>query len=108
MARRLSAEPHRTATRADVLTAAREILDEVYAAQLEDVRNTFAARSNAGRSATDLTDVARAGNQIDLVVNPNLLPGAPNPGAGLARPAFVPRQSNAWLQGISVGLNVSW
>ena len=28
MARRLSAEPHRTATRADVLTAAREILDE--------------------------------------------------------------------------------
>ena len=28
MARRLSAEPHRTATRADVLTSAREILDE--------------------------------------------------------------------------------
>lgn len=54
-----------------------------------------------------LTDVARAGDQIDLAVNPNLLPGAP-PGAGPARPAPVLRQTNAWVQGISLGVSVKW
>src|SRR5262249_52643910 len=42
-----------------------------------------------GYSFLLLTDVARAGDQIDLVVNPNSLPGAPNPGGGSSRPAFV-------------------
>jgi hypothetical protein len=55
-----------------------------------------------------LTDVARAGDQIDTVVNPNLVPGAPNPGVGPARPAFVMRQTNTWLQGLSLGLTASW
>jgi hypothetical protein len=45
---------------AELAVAAREILDEVYAAQLDDVRSTFATRVNAGRGATDVTDVARA------------------------------------------------
>lgn len=40
--------------------AARTILDELYSAQLDDVRATFETRADAGRSATDVTDVARA------------------------------------------------
>jgi hypothetical protein len=40
--------------------AAREILDELYAAELDGVRATFETRANAGRGATDVTDVARA------------------------------------------------
>jgi hypothetical protein len=45
---------------AELAAAAREILDELYAAQLDGVRATFRARSDAGRGATDITDVARA------------------------------------------------
>ncbi|WP_315854196.1 BBP7 family outer membrane beta-barrel protein [Gemmata palustris] len=62
---------------------------------------------SAGYSFLLLTDVARAGDQIDLVVNPNLLPGAPA-GTGPARPAFVMRQTNTWVQGINLGLSVKW
>ena len=46
--------------------------------------------------------------QIDLAVNPNLIPGAPNAGVGPARPAFLGRQTNTWIQGITLGLTVSW
>ena len=45
-ARSIAGNPE-DASDAQLAAAAREILDEVYAAQLEDVRNTFAARSNA-------------------------------------------------------------
>lgn len=55
-----------------------------------------------------ITDVARAAEQIDLAVNPNLLPGAPNSGVGPARPAYVQRLSNAWVQGVSVGACFTW
>ena len=58
-ARSIAGNPE-DASDAQLATAAREILDAVYAAQLEDVRSTFAERSNAGRGATDVTDVARA------------------------------------------------
>lgn len=44
----------------ELAAAAREILDAVYAAELDELRATFAARADAGRAATDLTDVARA------------------------------------------------
>jgi hypothetical protein len=62
----------------------------------------------AGYSFLLLTNVARAGEQIDLAVNPNLIPGAPNAGVGPARPAFLGRQTNTWIQGITLGLTVSW
>jgi hypothetical protein len=71
-------------------------------------RITECVRVTVGYSFLLLTDVARAGDQIDPVVNPNLLPGAPNPGVGPARPAFVLRQTNSWVQGISLGVCVSW
>jgi hypothetical protein len=60
-----------------------------------------------GYSFLLLTDVVRAGDQIDTVVNPNLLPGAPNP-VGPARPVFVQRQTNAWVQTINFGVTVCW
>jgi hypothetical protein len=44
----------------DLAAAAREILDELYAKELDEVRATFEARLDAGRGATDVTDVARA------------------------------------------------
>jgi hypothetical protein len=61
----------------------------------------------AGYSFLLLTNVMRAGDQIDAV-NPNLIPGAPNAGVGPARPAFLGRQTNTWIQGITLGLTVTW
>jgi hypothetical protein len=45
--------------------------------------------------------VARAGDQIDTTVNPNLIP--PAQGGGPNRPAFELHTSNLWLQGITLG-----
>jgi hypothetical protein len=52
------------------------------------------------------SSVARAGNQIDSVVNPNLLP--PSQPGGPQRPAFVPQGSDFWAQGINFGLDIRW
>jgi hypothetical protein len=48
------------------------------------------------------SEVARPGNQIDRVVNPNLL-APPLPG-GPARPAFAFHGSDFWAQGINFGI----
>lgn len=45
---------------AELAQAARGVLDEVYAAQLEDVRALFEVRAGQGRSTRDLAHVARA------------------------------------------------
>ena len=45
--------------------------------------------------------VARAGDQIDTVVNPNLIP--PPIAVGPNRPAFALHTSDLWLQGITLG-----
>lgn len=50
-------------------------------------------------------DVLRAGQQIDPVVNPLLLP-PPVPGATPLRPAFAFHETDLWVQGISFG--VQW
>jgi hypothetical protein len=47
--------------------------------------------------------VARAGDQIDLVVNPALLP-PPTPGATPLRPAFSFGDTSFWAQGMNVGI----
>ena len=47
-------------TPAELADAARAVLDALYAAELERLRETFATREAQGRTATDLTDVARA------------------------------------------------
>ena len=49
-----------------------------------------------------LSDLALSGQQIDFVVNPAQVPG---PVAGPARPAFVFRDDDYWLQGINFGMN---
>jgi hypothetical protein len=48
------------ATDQDLADAAREILDRIYADELQDLRDLFEARVSQGRGASDLTDVARA------------------------------------------------
>jgi hypothetical protein len=52
------------------------------------------------------TQVARASDQIDLVVNPAFLPPNPQPTAVPARPTFLLRKNDAYLQGISLGLEL--
>jgi hypothetical protein len=47
------------------------------------------------------SQIARAGDQIDTVVNPNLIP--PPIGGGPNRPAFNFRPSDLVLQGITLG-----
>jgi hypothetical protein len=49
------------------------------------------------------SNVVRAGDQIDLTVNPALLP-PPLPGATPLRPAFSFQSTNFWAQGIDLGL----
>jgi hypothetical protein len=53
-------------------------------------------------------DVARAGNQIDLGVNPALLPPVSRPVTGPARPAPQFEDSSFWAQGINLGLELRY
>jgi hypothetical protein len=60
-------------------------------------------RATVGYNFLYWSNVQRAGDQIDLAVNPNLI--APPTGPGFpARPAFVPRTTDYWVQGVSFGL----
>ena len=47
----------------ELATAARDVLDTIYAGELADVRALFELRSSQGRAATDVADVARAATQ---------------------------------------------
>jgi hypothetical protein len=49
------------------------------------------------------SNVARPGNQIDLGINPNLVPPVTTT-AGPARPAFLFHGSDFWAQGVNFGL----
>ena len=48
------------ATDLELADAARDILDGLYVAELQRVRDLFETRASQGRAVTDLTDVARA------------------------------------------------
>jgi Putative beta barrel porin-7 (BBP7) len=61
-------------------------------------------RIHLGYSFLYWSRVARAGDQIDLAVNPGLLP-PPLPGASPLRPAFSFQGTSFWAQGIDVGLS---
>jgi hypothetical protein len=63
---------------------------------------TQCCRVTAGYSLLYWTGVARPGDQVDLGVNPNLLPPA-QPG-GDQRPAFPFHRSSLSAQGLSVGI----
>lgn len=45
---------------ADLADAAREILDRLYTAELDGLKEVFGDRQNSGRAVTDLSDLARA------------------------------------------------
>jgi hypothetical protein len=59
-------------------------------------------RLTAGYTFLYWTDIVRPGKQIDLGVNPNLLP--PVLPGGQLRPAFSEQRTSLWAQGLSVGL----
>lgn len=66
---------------------------------------TETARVYGGYNFLYLSDVARAGDQIDPAVNPLLLP--PRAGvAGPGVPAYPGRTTDFWLQGVSMGVEL--
>ncbi len=52
------------------------------------------------------SNVRRAGDQIDLVVNPTQIP--PGTLVGAPRPAFLARNTDFWAQGISLGVEARY
>jgi hypothetical protein len=51
--------------------------------------------------------VVRAGNQVDLNVNPDFIPDA-QPTNGASSPAFAFTDTSFWAQGLSLGLEYRW
>ena len=68
------------------------------------IRSNVSAR--LGYSFLFLNGVARAADQIDTTVNPNLFPG--NSGLGVARPSANRVRSDMWIQAANVGLQFSY
>ncbi len=66
------------------------------------VQVTERARVFVGYDFLYWSSVVRAGDQIDLRVNPNQI-APPQPLNGPAVPAFTPRRTDYWVQGIGVG-----
>jgi hypothetical protein len=64
-------------------------------------------RVHAGYTFLYWSQVVRAGDQVDLVVNPALL-APPLPGASPLRPAFTFQGTGFWAQGIDLGLEFSF
>src|SRR5262249_45456830 len=77
-----------------------------------DVRLGWAVTSWLRRTACYsfllLENAARPGEQIDLQVNTNLLPGATTPRTGVVRPVYPSEQSDVWIQGASLGVELFW
>ena len=63
-------------------------------------------RLSVGYSAIYMSNLVRAGEQIDPYVNPNLIP-PPIPG-GPNRPTAILQRSSAWLNGFTFGLEVRY
>lgn len=70
------------------------------------VRPNIALR--AGYSFIFLNDIARAGEQVDTTINPNLLPGANSALGGALRPAFNLTRTDMWVQSLSLGLEFTY
>jgi hypothetical protein len=75
------------------------------------VRLSDHLQARVGYTFLYASSVARPGNQIDRVINPNQVPTDPasfgTPG-GPARPAFSFRDSDFWAQGVSFGLELRY
>jgi hypothetical protein len=72
------------------------------------VQVTECVRVYAGYDFMYLSNVMRAGDQIDLAVNPNQLPGSGQPQTGPARPAYFAKNTDVWLQGVNIGVSMHW
>jgi hypothetical protein len=71
---------------AEVIAGARRVLDEVYAAELRNVTETYARRATERRASADIADVARAATygMVDtvLVDIDEVVPGSVDEGTG--------------------------
>jgi hypothetical protein len=65
-------------------------------------------RLTLGYTLVYFSNVVRAGDQVDLDVNPNLFPPEADPFSGPLRPAFVYRETDFWAQGFSFGGDLRW
>lgn len=65
-------------------------------------------RATFGYTFLYWSNVARPGEQIDLAVNPNLLPPVNEPVVGEQRPAFAFRETGYWAQGLDFGVEYCW
>jgi hypothetical protein len=74
------------------------------------VQVTQGVRAFVGYTFLYWTEVARPGDQLDLVLNPNRIPTSTTFGVpgGPARPAFLFRDTDFWAQGINLGLQVRY
>lgn len=63
---------------------------------------------NVGYSFIYWSSVVRPGDQIDLDVNPNLLPPEESAFTGPLRPQFQFVESDYWIQGLSLGAEYRW
>ena len=77
----------------------------VFGAQL-GYQLTSHLRAYAGYTFLYWGEVVRAGDQVDLAVNPNLLPPATQPVSGPLRPAPRFENTSFWAQGIDLGLEL--
>ena len=57
-------------------------------------------RATVGYTFMYVSRVARPGDQIDLDLNPSLLPPEAEPFTGPLRPAFAVRDTDFWAQGL--------
>ena len=65
-------------------------------------------RSTLGYTFIYWSRVARAGDQIDLKVNPTLLPNGGPPEGDLTHPMFAFHEAGYWAQGLNFGLDYRW
>ena len=65
-------------------------------------------RATAGYTFIYWSNVVRPGDQIDLDLNPNLLPPQADSPVGINRPEFTFRTTDYWVQGLSYGLEYRW
>lgn len=65
-------------------------------------------RATIGYSAVYWGNVVRPGDQIDLDVNPNLLPPEVTPFTGPERPQFAFHETDYLVQGLSLGAEFRW
>jgi hypothetical protein len=61
-----------------------------------------------GYSALMLNQVARVGDEVNTTVNSNRFPGLNPPGGGINEPAFSFNRNNTWINGATLGIEISY